>query len=132
VEIIFEILGGLLELVGEFLLQVVFEALAEVGLHSVKSVFEKRPDPVFAALGYIILGAAAGGLSLLLVPHLIIHHRLARIANLVLTPLASGAVMAAIGALRRRRDEELVRLDRFGYSVLFAASMAVVRFVWGT
>jgi len=132
VEIIFEILGWILQLVGEFLLQMVFEALAELGLHGVKSVFAKKPDPFFAALGYIILGAAAGGISFLIVPHLIIQHHWVRIANLFLTPLASGAAMAAIGALRKRRDDELIRLDRFGYGFLFAASMALVRFAWGS
>jgi hypothetical protein len=132
VEIIFEILGWILQFVGEFLLQMLFEALAELGLHSVKSVFERKPDPFFAALGYIILGAAAGGISFLIAPHLIIQHHGARVANLFLTPLASGVAMAAIGALRQRRDDELIRLDRFGYGFLFAASMALVRFVWGS
>lgn len=131
-EILFEILGAILQFFGEFLLQILFEAAAELGLHSIKSVFEQRPAPFFAGLGYIILGAAAGGISFLIAPHLIIHHHWARVANLFLTPLASGAAMAAIGALRRRRDDELVRLDRFGYGFLFAASMALVRFAWGS
>lgn len=128
-----EILGAVLQFIGEFLLQIVFETLAELGLHSVKAVFiEERPHPLFAVMGYILLGSAAGGISLLVVPHLIIHRPPARIANLVLTPLGSGAVMAAVGALRRRRDGELIRLDRFGYGVLFALSMSLVRFLWGS
>ncbi len=126
-----EILAAVLQLIGEFLLQIVFEALAELGLHSIKAVFVERSHPMFASVGYIILGAAAGGISLLVVPHLIIHRPSHRIANLILTPLASGTVMSGVGALRRRRNEEVIRLDRFSYGALFALSMSVVRFFWG-
>lgn len=130
-EIIGEILLAILQFIGELLLQLVFEFLAELGLHSLKAVFEERPHPALAAIGYILLGAGAGGLSLLIVPQLIIHDTRHRFANLLLTPLAAGAIMAGIGALRRRRDQEPVRIDRFGYGALFAFSMAAVRFLWG-
>jgi len=38
-----------------------------------------------------------------------------RIANLIITPIAAGGAMGALGAWRRRRNEELIRLDRFAY-----------------
>lgn len=129
-EILAELFVGLLQFLGELLLQVLFEALAELGLHGVKETFHRKPNPVLAAIGYALLGAAAGGLSLLAFPHAFIANASGRTLNLVFTPLASGAIMAAIGALRRRKDQELVRLDRFSYGALFAFSMAVVRFVW--
>ena len=132
-EIIFELLVALLQLIAEVVLQIVFEALAELGLHSLREPF-RRPEPlhpVFAAIGYAIFGAIAGGISLWLFPHLFISAQWLRVANLLATPLAAGAVMGAFGAWRRRRNEDLIRLDRFGYGFLFAFTMAVVRFVWG-
>jgi hypothetical protein len=43
----------------------------------------------------------------------------------------AGVAMAALGAWRRRRDEEPILLDRFAYGFLFAFVMAAVRFFWG-
>jgi len=133
-DILFEIVAAVLQLIGEFLLQAVFEVLAELGMHSIKEVFH-RPAPTnafLAAFGYFLIGAGAGGLSLYFVPATLIHHAAARIANLLLTPLASGFLMTLLGAWRRRRDQEPIRLDRFGYAFLFALSMAVVRFIWAS
>ena len=47
----------------------------------------------------------------------------------MLTPLAAGTAMAALGAWGRRREEKTIRLDRFGYGFAFALSMALVRFL---
>jgi hypothetical protein len=132
-EILVELLLGLLQIVGELLLQIIFEALAELGVRSVFEPFRRQrsPNPWLAALGYVILGAAAGGISLWLFPGLLITSRWLRVANLLLTPLAAGMLMGALGAWRRRRDQELIRLDRFSYGFLFAFAMALVRFLWG-
>ena len=37
-----------------------------------------------------------------------------------------------LDAWRRRREDELVRLDKFAYGYLFALAMALVRFYFGT
>lgn len=131
-EIVFELLFGLLQVVGEVLLQLVFEVLAELGLRSVREPF-RRPKPlhpVLAAIGYSIFGAIAGGMSLWLFPATFIDSEWLRLLNLIATPAAAGAMMAGLGAWRRRKDQELIRLDRFTYGFLFALAMAVVRFVW--
>ena len=127
-EILFELL---FQFLAEVLLQVVFEVLAELGLHSVREPFRKPPNPWFAAVGYAIFGAVAGGLSLWDFPSLFMASHAAQVANLVLAPVAAGAAMAAVGAWRRRRDQELIRIDRFAYGYLFALAMAAVRFVFG-
>lgn len=87
--------------------------------------------PALAAIGYTILGAIAGGISLWLLPTLFVTAEWLRIANLILTPVAAGTLMGAFGAWRRRRNEELIRLDHFSYGFLFALAMALVRFIWG-
>lgn len=128
-EIIFEIL---FQFVFEFLLQVVFEALAEFGLHSVKEPFKKPPNPWLAAIGYAIFGTIAGAISLWLFPTLFLVSETAQISGLVLTPIAAGLAMMMLGAWRRRKNQNLIRLDKFAYGYLFALTMAVIRFTFGS
>ncbi|MGZ5201321.1 MAG: hypothetical protein ACXWC4_16255 [Telluria sp.] len=121
-----EILVALLQILGEIVLQVAGEALAELGMHGLSGIFERRPHAWLAAIGYVTLGSAVGWISALIVPALIASPAL-RVANLAITPLVAGATTSLIGSWRRRREQELVRLDRFAYGYLFALSMALVR-----
>jgi hypothetical protein len=68
-----------------------------------------------------------GGLSLMGLPNNLVPESL-RLANLILTPLAVGALMAAIGAWRVRRSQPVLRIDRFAHGYLFALTFALVRF----
>lgn len=120
----------LLQFVGEFLLQVIGEALLEIGLHSLAEPLRQPPNPWLAAIGYGIFGAVFGGLSLLIFPVHLTPAGAMRIANLVLTPLAVGGVMSAMGTWRAHRGEAIFRLDRFSYGFLFALALAMVRFVF--
>ena len=131
-EIIVELVLGLLQILAEVILQIIFEALAELGLRSLREPF-RRPEPLhpwLAAIGYSIFGAIAGGISVWVMPNSFITAAWLRVVNLVVTPIALGGLMAAIGAWRRRRDEEVIRIDRFAYGYLFALGMALVRFNW--
>lgn len=116
------------QVVGEFLLQILFEALAELGLHSIAEPFRRPPNPWLAALGYAIFGAAAGGLSLLLLPSHLVSGEALRLVNLVVTPVAVGLLMCIFGSWRSRRGQAVLRIDRFSYGYLFALSLALVRF----
>ncbi len=127
-EIIFEFLFSFL---GEFLLQVVIEVLCELGLRSVAEPWRAAPNPWLAGMGYAVLGAAAGGVSLWLFPALMMHTPLLRLMNLALAPVAAGVVMSALGGWRRHRGQVLLRLDRFAWGYLFALAMALVRFQFG-
>lgn len=131
-ELIIEVILALLQLFPELVLQIVFEVLAEIGFRRASEPFRRPVRPWLAALGYAIFGAIAGGLSLWLYPTLFIDTDRWRMLNLVLTPIAVGALMATVGVWRRRRGEALIRLDRFAYGYIFALAMALVRFVWGT
>jgi hypothetical protein len=121
----------LFEVVGEFLLQAIGEALVELGLHSVAEPFRRTPDPWLAALGYALFGSVLGGLSLLIAPTNLTPAPW-RLMNLIATPLAVGGLMAAMGAWRARRTEPVLRIDRFAYGYLFALSLALVRFFFAT
>lgn len=120
-------LEAALQIAGEFILQVFGEALLELGLHALAEPFLRPPNPWLAALGYALFGAIFGALSLLVFPaHLV--GQPWRIINLVLTPVAAGLVMTAMGAWRARRGDALLRIDRFSYGYLFALTLALVRF----
>ena len=132
-EIILQVLGWIFQFLGELLLQMVFEAIAELFGHSVAEPF-RRPRPVrpwLAAIGYLFFGAVAGGVTVWLFPQLFIEAQWLRVANLLLTPLAAGLLMEAIGSWRERRDKEVLRLESFAYGFCFALGMAVVRFAFG-
>jgi hypothetical protein len=117
----------LFEVCGEFLVQLVLEALAEAGLHVASGEARKPPSPILAALGYALFGALAGGISVWIFPHNFVPAPW-RIANTLVTPVLAGWAMAALGAWRERRGQNRVRLDQFSYGYLFALSLALVRF----
>lgn len=120
-EIIFEI-------VGELLLQVLGEALVEVGLQSLAEPFRKAPNPWLAALGYLIFGAVAGGLSLLVFPAYLMTNPQWRVLNAACSPVIAGLCMAALGTWRARRGQAVLRIDRFSYGYLFALAFGLMRF----
>ncbi len=125
-EFIFELL---FQIFGELILQFIFEALAEAGLQAFRRASDRPPpNPWLAVAGYVLLGALCGAISLWLFPTFFIKSHVGRVVSLLVTPVLAGAGMALIGAWRRKRGEELLRLDRFAYGYAFALSMAAVRF----
>ncbi len=120
----------ILEILGEFFLQVAVEALAEMGLHAIADPMRRPINPWLAALGYGLFGMLLGGLSLLVFPAHLIPARGLRLLNLVVTPAAVGLAMVALGKWRARRGQPQIRLDRFTFGFLFAFSMGVTRFVF--
>jgi hypothetical protein len=123
VEILFQFLG-------EMLLQLGVELLVEIGFHSMANTLEKPRNPVLSGIGFLLWGALAGGISLIVLPHSAITNPALRQANVLVTPLAVGTMMMLIGRLRGRRGQTLVRLDRFGYAFAFALAMALVRYLF--
>jgi hypothetical protein len=120
--------GFLFEILAELLVQIIFEVLAELGIHGVKDTFRNPRRPFLSTIGFLVWGLLAGGISLWLFPHSFIADKSLRLANLAITPILAGSLMLAIGRLRARRGQELVGLDRFGYAFAFALAMALVRF----
>ena len=120
----------LFQVIAEIVLQVVLELLFELGLRRVGEIVARPKRPWLAAIGYALLGSIAGGISLLLFPAHLLQTPTARIVNLLLTPLAAGAAMVALGRWRQRKGQRLIRLDRFAYGYLFALAMAIVRLVF--
>jgi hypothetical protein len=93
----------LIELLGEFLLQVLVEALIELGLHVVSQPLRGPPTAWLAALGYTLLGAVVGAMSLLPFPAHFVPTGIWQFVNLIVTPVAAGLCMSALGAWRASR-----------------------------
>lgn len=122
----------LFEIFGEVLLQIIFEALAEVGIHLTRGRVEhaQSRSKWRLMLGYPLLGAMAGGLSLLVFSHSLAHSHGGRLATLLLAPVFAAASTVAIGRWRARRGQDVVNLDRVAYAYLFALGLAAVRYSW--
>ncbi len=130
-EILFELLAQLLL---EVLIELFPELLLELVWRSLREVLQPRAEkePVLAFLGYALLGAAAGALSLLPFPHAFVHGSKWHGMSLIVSPLLAGAGMSIVGWLRRRRGEPLIRLDTFPYAFSFAFGVALIRFLCTT
>ena len=124
----------LLSFLLEFLLPFIGELFLDIGIRSLGEPFmaRERRNPFLAGLGYSLLGLIFGGVSLLIFPYAFVRSETFHGINLLITPVLSGLGMCALGWLRRRRGEPVLRLDSFLYGFLFAFMMALVRFVYTT
>lgn len=130
-ELIFEIILGA---IWEIALQVIGQALIEFGFYSLGEALQTKKDrnPYITAIGYILWGAIMGGLSLLIFPNSFISKLEYRILNLLFTPIAAGCAMSVIGNRRRKKGQDLIKLDSFSYGALFAFSTALVRYFFAS
>ncbi len=123
-------LEWLLELFGEFILQMVLEVLVEFGFQAIAERVRQPRPPWQSAIGYLLLGAAVGWVSLWLVPHHLVSNPTARLFNLFFSPIVAGVCMAAIGLWRTRRGQTTTGMDHFSYGFLFAMGLALARHFW--
>ena len=111
------------------LLQLVFESLAELGLWAAKKTTRvaepERPMP--GLVGYILLGGALGGVSLVFFPHKFAVPVWLQIANIVLSPIVAGFAMVGMGRWRARRGQQAILLHTFWFGFAFALIFALVR-----
>ena len=120
------LLAIVLEIVGEFVLQMIFELATEAlgGLINDR----KQRSPAVSAIGLVFGGVAAGLLSAWLFPNRLIATRaVVPGASLLLAPLATGVAMHLLGKRRRRLERQASSLATFWGGALFAFSMALVR-----
>lgn len=128
-ELIFEFI---FQFVIEVLLQAVVELLVELGYRSAADTLRRPRNPILSTIGFIIIGAIAGGVSLLILPHSPIQDPMFRTINLFLTPTLLGLMMMLVGNIRQRKGQNLVHIDKFGYAFVFAFVMGLVRYIWAS
>jgi hypothetical protein len=124
----------LLELIGEFLLELAITALVDLALRAIAKVFEtfRLVNPVLASIIYVLLGALAGGLSLLIFPHPLVHPSRLHGINLLVSPVVTGLAMSQIGSILRCQGKKVTRVESFGYGFALAFGIALVRYFFAT
>jgi hypothetical protein len=124
----------------EMLFEVFFEAVFEFAAESVGALIWRLLDavldtseftnPVLATLAYLLLGGIAGGLSLVLLPHPLVHRSQVPGLSVFLSPLLAGLGMSLVGSTLRQRNKKPLQIESFGYGFAFAFGMALVRFLF--
>jgi hypothetical protein len=118
----------LLEIVVEGLLQVFGELLVELGWESVKEGFGRRNHhPIIAAIGFLILGAAIGGVWVWISPTPLVEPGQVRGLSLIVSPLIAGTAMHLFGEFRHSRGHSPTNLATFLGGASLAFAIAAVR-----
>jgi len=131
-DIILGLLELLLELVAEAALQFAVDLILDLILRGVSEVFGAEfKNPRLAFIGYLFLGAVAGGLSLLVFPHPLVHpSRLVSGISVILSPILAGAGMWALGCVLRQSNKKTTQIESFVHGFGFAFGMALIRFLF--
>jgi hypothetical protein len=125
-EFLFGLLVALLEVIGEFLIELVFGLAAE----TLSAAFSrlKETSPMVSAIGLAIAGAAAGLLSAWLFPkRLIVTRVVLPGVSLLVAPIVTGVAMGFLGKRLRGIGRYPSSLATFRGGVLFAFPMALIR-----
>ena len=126
------LIGALLEL----LVEVLGEALFAMAGAVVKAAFreaisdEDQSTRALAAIGHCLMGAIAGGVSLLLLQREVVRHVVFPGMSLILAPICTGALLEFLGRWWVRRGNVRMALFTFWGGFYFALGMAVVRFAY--
>jgi hypothetical protein len=131
-EFLAALLSGLLEILVEVFFQVAIEAIVGLIARSVRNLFSETSavSPILAAIGYLLLGLLAGGLSVLLIPHRLVPPSRIHGISLLVSPLLTGLIMSQVGALLRRKGKRAVQIESFAYGFTFALGVAIIRFAY--
>lgn len=130
IEAIFEFL---LEIFGELLLPLLFEALFKGGGVLFKNLAAalRRVHWALAALLFALTGALAGVVSLAIFPRLVLQSVGARAAYVVLSSLLAGASAYGLAKLRGRRDAGRAFVCWLCFALVFAVVRAGGVGPWG-
>lgn len=131
-ELLAGILGAILEFLLEAFLEVIAAAILDVISRALVSLFGAvKQNRVLTSILYALLGALAGALSILILPHPLIHreHRIRLHGiSLLVSPFITGFVLSFAGGILRRLGKKVTPLETFGYGFAFALAMALIRF----
>jgi hypothetical protein len=135
-----DLLGAILGAIAEFLLEAFLELIAAAILDLASRVFlglftslaeAVKDNRALTGFMYALLGVLAGALSLLVLPHPLIHReqpiRFHGI-SLLTSPIIAGLVLSSVGAVMRRWGKKVTPVETFGYGFAFALGMALIRF----
>jgi hypothetical protein len=125
------VLEILFELLFELVVQVVGELLLTLGWESVGHAFRgsRTANPILAAVGWAMIGALCGAVSVLAAPHRLLPASRVSGVSMLLSPPISGVLMKAIGDQRRAVGKDTTLLATFWGGAMFAFAVATTRFL---
>ena len=131
-ELLFDLLGMLLELFLEAAFEFAVEFVGALILRGVATVFETSEfkEPWLACIGYVFLGGVTGGLSLVFFPHRLVHPSRLPGLSVIISPILAGLGMSLVGTTLRKRNKRTLQIESFSYGFAFAFGLALVRFVF--
>ncbi len=124
-------LDALLELIFEFIIELISQTLMELGIECAAAYF-RRHTTLGTVLGLIfipLLGALMGLYLSNMIPERILPKPGVPGISLFLSPLVAGLLMKLFGDWRRSRGHEPTIMATFWGGALFAFSMALVRWM---
>lgn len=131
-----DLLFAVLEVVLEIVLEAAFEFAANflgaLILRGIAEIFNTSEfkNPLVACVGYVFLGGLAGGLSLFFFPHPLVHPSRVPGLSVIISPILAGFGMSLVGSTLRKRNNNVMQIESFGYGFAFAFGMALVRFFY--
>ena len=122
----------LAEVVVDILAQVLLEILTSFGWESLDHAVrrERRAHPVFAGTGHLVIGLAAGIVSLFVLPHRLTPLSPLPGLSLAVSPILTGIFMDRIGEWWRERGRDRPKLFSFWAGAICAFGIALVRFLY--
>jgi len=128
-----ELIGLLIQLLGEVLFQLVVEIACECGFELTRAAIRptngRALSVVGASAGQLFIGAAAGLVTVLVLPHRVLPPVAMPGISLILSPIGTGALMGLLGRWARQRGNTPSSLATFRGGALFAFACAATRFV---
>ena len=123
---------AVIELVFQIAIEVLLQAAAAFGWESVRQAVRRGPqrNPLLPAVGQMLMGAVAGGISVWLVPTRLTEASLFPGISVILSPLVNGLIMDELGDRWSSRGRERPALFNFRAGACFAFGMALVRFLY--
>jgi hypothetical protein len=131
-DLLFELLLMCAEVFVEFLLELALAGLIDLALRGIAKVFDtfRFENRVLALANYLLLGALAGGLSLLIFPHPLVHPSRLHGINLLVSPIATGLAMSLVGSILGRQGKSVAQIESFGYGFALAFGIALIRYLF--
>lgn len=129
-----DMLSALVEVLLQFLLEIVFssvgEILSEVGFDLFEKARESRTvGPVFRGSTYLVIGCLLGVLSYFVIPVHVLQSSLLRAGGMVLSVISLGLLLCLVSWFVTRKDlgESFWSTEKFIQGVVFGASYSLTR-----
>ena len=124
-----EILGGILWLLVQVVGEFVLEAGLEIAFEVLKEAGRAELPALASTAGYVILGAALGGISAWLLPRRLLRPFPIPGLSMMLVPVIIGCAMEAWGSYRRAAGCETTSLATWYGGGGFAFGLACARYL---